>query len=160
MVVTTAKHKDAFDGLRLPSERSPAPTLGDVQRAGTGTSARGSGPLSSSANLTIPSRGTTYVSAGSSPRPSPSPWLSSKGPSQRRLLRRPSCLHSPLSRRRSQMHPRSTFPWSSCSLLLCLECPMPCSLSCIPSATKPLKNPVNRISYLPAMILLVEAASK
>lgn len=75
------KPKDAFDGLGLPSERSPAPTLGDVQRARTGTSAGGSGPESSSANLTVPGRGTTYASGGSSPRPSPSPRLSSKGPS-------------------------------------------------------------------------------
>ncbi|KAF8506521.1 hypothetical protein F5888DRAFT_1602375 [Russula emetica] len=75
------KPKDAFDGLGLPSDRSPAPTLGDVQKARTGTSAGGSGPESSSANLTVPGRGTTYTSAGSSPRPSPSPRLSSKGPS-------------------------------------------------------------------------------
>lgn len=75
------KPKDAFDGLGLPSDRSPVPTLGDVQKARTGTSAGGSGPESSSANLTVPGRGTTYTSAGSSPRPSPSPRLSSKGPS-------------------------------------------------------------------------------
>ena len=75
------KPKDAFDGLGLTSDRSPAPTLGDVQKARTGTSAGGSGPESSSANLTVPGRGTTYASAGSSPRPSPSPRLSSKGPS-------------------------------------------------------------------------------
>lgn len=75
------KPKDAFDGLGLLSDRSPAPTLGDVQKARTGTSAGGSGPESSSANLTVPGRGTTYTSAGSSPRPSPSPRLSSKGPS-------------------------------------------------------------------------------
>ena len=75
------KPKDAFDGLGLLSDRLPAPTLGDVQKARTGTSAGGSGPESSSANLTVPGRGTTYASAGSSPRPSPSPRLSSKGPS-------------------------------------------------------------------------------
>ena len=75
------KPKDAFDGLGLLSDRSPIPTLGDVQKARTGTSAGGSGPESSSANLTVPGRGTTYASAGSSPRPSPSPRLSSKGPS-------------------------------------------------------------------------------
>jgi AP2-associated kinase len=74
------KPKDAFDGLGLPSERSPVPTLGDVQKARTGTSAGGSGPESSS-SLTVPGRGTTYTSAGNSPRPSPSPRLSSKGPS-------------------------------------------------------------------------------
>jgi AP2-associated kinase len=72
------KPKDAFDGLGLLSDRSPAPTLGDVQKARTGTSAGGSGPESSSANLTVPGRG---ISAGSSPRPSPSPRLSSQGPS-------------------------------------------------------------------------------
>jgi AP2-associated kinase len=75
------KAKDAFDGLGLPSDRSPVPTLGDVQKARTGASAGGSGPESSSTNLTVPGRGTTYTSAGSSPRPSPSPRLSSKGPS-------------------------------------------------------------------------------
>ena len=75
------KPKDAFDGLGLPSDRSLAPTLGDVQKARTGTSAGGSGPESSSTNLTVPGRGTTHTSAGSSPRPSPSPRLSSKGPS-------------------------------------------------------------------------------
>jgi AP2-associated kinase len=68
------KPKDAFDGLGLPSDRLSVPTLGDVQKARTGPSA----VESSSANLTVPGRGT---SSTSSPRPSPSPRLSSKGPS-------------------------------------------------------------------------------
>src|SRR6266478_4376563 len=75
------KSQDAFDGLGLPSERSPVPTLGDVRKARTGASAGGSGPESSSGNLTVPGRGTSHTSAGSSPRPSPSPRLSSQGPS-------------------------------------------------------------------------------
>ena len=72
------KPKDAFDGLGLPSDRSPAPTLGDVQKARTGTSAGGAAGESFSANLTVPGRGT---SSSSSPRPLPSPRLSSQGPS-------------------------------------------------------------------------------
>ena len=75
------KPKDAFDGLGLPSDRLPVPTLGDVQKARTGTSASGTTVESSSSNLTVPGRGTSYTSSTSSPRPSPSPRLSPKGPS-------------------------------------------------------------------------------
>ena len=75
------KPKDAFDGLGLPSDRSPAPTLGDVQKARTGTSAGGTAVESSSSNLTVPGRGTSYTSSSNSPRPSPSPRLPSQGPS-------------------------------------------------------------------------------
>ncbi|KAI0299776.1 hypothetical protein BC826DRAFT_1183794 [Russula brevipes] len=75
------KPKDAFEGLGLTSDRPPAPTLGDVQKARTSTSAGTTGAEYSSANLAVPGRGTSYTSATSSPRPSPSPRLSSRAPS-------------------------------------------------------------------------------
>jgi hypothetical protein len=109
------KPKDAFDRLT-----SPAPTLGGVQKARTGTSASRSGPESSSANLTVPGIGTTYSWAGSSRVAHlvlhHARGCHHKAHHQRRLLRRPGDLHSPLSRKRSQMHPSSTLPWSSAFL--------------------------------------------
>lgn len=76
-----SKSKDAFEGLVLLADRAPAPTLGEAQKARTGASVGPAGGESSSANLTVPGRGTSYTSAGSSPRPSPSPRLSSQAPS-------------------------------------------------------------------------------
>ena len=72
------KPKDAFEGLGLLSDRAPAPTLGEVQKARTGASVGATGVESS--NLAVPGRGTSH-SASNSPRPSPSPRLSSQGPS-------------------------------------------------------------------------------
>lgn len=76
-----SKSKDAFEGLGLLSDRAPAPTLGEAQKARTGASVGPAGGESSSASLTVPGRGNSYTSAGSSPRPSPSPRLSSQAPS-------------------------------------------------------------------------------
>jgi AP2-associated kinase len=75
------KPKDAFEGLGLTSDRPPVPTLGDVQKARTSISAGTTGAEYSSTNLAVPGRGTSYTSATSSPRPSPSPRLSSRAPS-------------------------------------------------------------------------------
>ena len=72
-----SKSKDAFEGLGFSSDRAPAPTLGEVQKAMSAT-----GGESSSTNLAVPGRGTSsYTSASNSPRPPPSPRLSSHGPS-------------------------------------------------------------------------------
>ena len=69
------KPKDAFEGLGLASERAPAPTLGEVQKALGAT-----GGESFSTNLTVPGRGTSlFNSASNSPRPSPFPRLPSQG---------------------------------------------------------------------------------
>ena len=73
------KPKDAFEGLGLPSDRAPAPTLGEVQKARTGASVGATG-VEPSTNLAVPGRGTSH-SASNSPRPSPSPRLSSHAPS-------------------------------------------------------------------------------
>ncbi|KAI0248354.1 hypothetical protein BJV78DRAFT_1284870 [Lactifluus subvellereus] len=71
------KSKDAFEGLGLSSDRAPALTLGEVQKAMGAT-----GGESSSTNLAVPGRGTSsHTSASNSPRPPPSPRLSSQGPS-------------------------------------------------------------------------------
>jgi len=74
------KPKDAFEGLGLLSDRAPAPTLGEVQKARTGASVGATG-VESSSNLAVPGRGTSHTSASNSPRPSPSPRLSSQAPS-------------------------------------------------------------------------------
>src|SRR6266404_4196516 len=77
-----SKPRDAFEGLGLSSDRSPAPTLGEVQKARTGLSAGTTGTDPSSTKLAVPGRGTsTYQPAPNSPRPSPSPRLSSQAPS-------------------------------------------------------------------------------
>ncbi|KAH9962736.1 hypothetical protein BGW80DRAFT_1354206 [Lactifluus volemus] len=69
------KPKDAFEGLGLASERAPAPTLGEVQKAMGAT-----GGESFSTNLAVPGRGTSsFNSASNSPRPSPSPRLPLQG---------------------------------------------------------------------------------
>ncbi len=77
-----SKPRDAFEGLGLSSDRAPAPTLGDVQKARTGLSVGATGTDPSSTKLAVPGRGTSvYQAAPSSPRPSPSPRLSSQAPS-------------------------------------------------------------------------------
>ncbi|KAI9455909.1 hypothetical protein BJY52DRAFT_1188128 [Lactarius psammicola] len=77
-----SKPRDAFEGLGLSSDRAPAPTLGEVQKARTGLSVGPTGTDLSSTKLAVPGRGTSaYQGAPSSPRPSPSPRLSSKAPS-------------------------------------------------------------------------------
>jgi AP2-associated kinase len=68
-----SKPKDAFEGLVFLSDRMPAPTLGEAQIAKNGTSPGATGAEFSSANLTVPGRGTSYSSATNTPRPSPSP---------------------------------------------------------------------------------------
>ncbi|KAF8274275.1 hypothetical protein EI94DRAFT_1714018 [Lactarius quietus] len=88
-----SKPRDAFEGLGLSSDRTPPPTLGEVQKARTGLSV----------GATVPGRGTSYQTAPSSPRPSPSPRLSSKAPSPAPPAStswRPS--HSPLPQSQSQ----------------------------------------------------------
>ena len=74
------KPKDAFEGLGLLSDRAPAPTLGEVQKARTGASVGVTG-IETSSSLAVPGRGTSHTSASNSPRPSPSPRLSSQAPS-------------------------------------------------------------------------------
>ncbi|KAH8987392.1 hypothetical protein EDB86DRAFT_2951085 [Lactarius hatsudake] len=77
-----SKPRDAFEGLGLSSDRAPAPTLGEVQKARTGLSVGSTGADASSTKLAVPGRGTsTYQASSSSPRPSPSPRLSSQAPS-------------------------------------------------------------------------------
>ncbi|KAH9081482.1 hypothetical protein EDB83DRAFT_2333002 [Lactarius deliciosus] len=77
-----SKPRDAFEGLGLSSDRAPAPTLGEVQKARTGLSVGSTGADTSSTKLAVPGRGTsTYQASSSSPRPSPSPRLSSQAPS-------------------------------------------------------------------------------
>ncbi|KAH9044294.1 hypothetical protein EDB85DRAFT_1908507 [Lactarius pseudohatsudake] len=77
-----SKPRDAFEGLGLSSDRAPAPTLGEVQKARTGLSVGATGADASSTKLAVPGRGTsTYQASSSSPRPSPSPRLSSQAPS-------------------------------------------------------------------------------
>jgi AP2-associated kinase len=78
--IAPSKPRDAFDGLGLLSDRTPPPTLGEVQKARTGLSVGATGTDPSSTKLTVPGRG-TYQTAPSSPRPTPSPRLSSKAPS-------------------------------------------------------------------------------
>ncbi|KAI9508366.1 hypothetical protein F5148DRAFT_1355962 [Russula earlei] len=75
------KPKDAFEGLGLLSDRVPAPTLGEAQKARTGPSTVATVAGSSSLNLAVPGRGTSHKSATSSPRPSPSPRLLPLAPS-------------------------------------------------------------------------------
>ena len=99
-----SKPRDAFEGLGLSSDRAPAPTLGEVQKARTGLSVGATGTDHSSSKLAIPGRGTSaYQAAPSSPRPSPSPRLSSQAPSPAPPAStswRPS--HSPLPHSQSQ----------------------------------------------------------
>jgi AP2-associated kinase len=77
-----SKPRDAFDGLGISSDRAPPPTLGEVQKARTGLSVGATGTDPSSTKLAVPGRGTSvYQVSPSSPRPSPSPRLSSKAPS-------------------------------------------------------------------------------
>ena len=80
--IAPSKPRDAFEGLGLSSDRAPPPTLGEVQKARTGLSVGATGTDSSSTKLAVPGRGTSaYQTAPSSPRPPPSPRLSSKAPS-------------------------------------------------------------------------------
>ncbi|KAI9444633.1 hypothetical protein H4582DRAFT_1844582 [Lactarius indigo] len=76
-----SKPRDAFEGLGLSSDRAPAPTLGEVQKARTGLSVGATGTDASSTKLAVPGRGTSHQAAPSSPRPSPSPRLLSQAPS-------------------------------------------------------------------------------
>ena len=98
------KPRDAFEGLGLSSDRAPPPTLGEVQKARTGLSVGATGTDPSSNKLAVPGRGTSgYQAAPSSPRPSPSPRLSSKAPSPAPPAStswRPS--HSPLPQSQTQ----------------------------------------------------------
>ena len=80
--IAPSKSRDAFEGLGLLSDRAPPPTLGEVQKARTGLSVGATGTDPSSTKLAVPGRGTSaYQTAPSSPRPPPSPRLSSKAPS-------------------------------------------------------------------------------
>ncbi|KAI0308360.1 hypothetical protein B0F90DRAFT_1682161 [Multifurca ochricompacta] len=76
------KPKDAFEGLGLSSDRAPAPTLGEVQKARTGMGVGAPSAEPSSGNLVVPGKvSTSHTPASSSPRPSPSPRLLQKTPS-------------------------------------------------------------------------------